>query len=84
MMKSRILPALALMLAASGALASGDAKMDDATKAQIRTMLTEQGYDVRSIQMEDGEIEVYALKDGRKLELYLDAALKIVREKQGD
>ena len=83
-MKTRILPALVLLLAATAASASSEGKVDEATQAQIRTALTEQGYDVRSIQREDGMIEVYAMKDGHKLELYLDASLKIVREKQDD
>ncbi|MCA0919754.1 PepSY domain-containing protein [Pseudooceanicola nanhaiensis] len=61
----------------TAALASG--RPDDATKAQITEKLSAEGYEVRRIGMEDGMIEVYALKDGKKLELYLDDALNIAR-----
>lgn len=77
--------ALALALALAGpALASDEAAVPEATQTQIRTKLTAEGYDVRSIQMEEGEIEVYAVKDGKMLELYLDAALNVVRTKAED
>ncbi|MBY6089460.1 PepSY domain-containing protein [Pseudooceanicola sp. 502str34] len=65
------------LVTASAAFASG--MPDDATKAQITEKLTAEGYEVRRIDMEDGMIEVYALKDGKKLELYLDEALNIAK-----
>ena len=43
-----------------------------------------EGYKVRKIDMEDGMIEAYVLKDGQRLELYLDAALNVVRSKIDD
>lgn len=52
------------------------------TKAAITQKLQSEGYEVRKIKREDGMVEVYALKDGQMLELYLDAAMKIVRVKQ--
>lgn len=61
-----------------------DMRLDDARKAEITTLLTEQGYEVRRIDAEDGMIEVYALKDGKRLELYLDSDLKVVRTKGED
>jgi hypothetical protein len=51
---------------------------------KIETMLKEQGYDVRKVQMEDGKYEAYALKDGKKFEIYLDADLKITDTKESD
>ncbi|MCB1335687.1 MAG: PepSY domain-containing protein [Roseivivax sp.] len=78
---TRIL-ALALALAAAPVFASTDLTLDQAKMDEIRATLTEQGYDVRKIDVEDGMIEVYALKDGKKLELYLDETLKIVRTKE--
>ncbi|SLN16488.1 PepSY domain-containing protein [Roseisalinus antarcticus] len=81
--KFSLATAVLVALSGSAALASGGA-LDDATKEQIRTTLTEQGYEVRSIGMEDGEIEVYAIKDGERLELYLDEALNIVRGQPED
>ena len=43
-----------------------------------------QGYDVRKIEIEDGEIEVYALKDGKRLEIYLNPDLSVNRIKTND
>lgn len=76
----RILTPLALAATlAMPAFASDALKLDDATEAQIRTTLTEDGYDVRKIQVEDGLYEAYATKDGHKYEVYLDASLKVVK-----
>lgn len=73
---------IALTLCASAAFASTDLSQD--RQEEIRTTLTAQGYDVRKIDSEDGLIEVYALKDGARIELYLDADLNIVRTKIDD
>ena len=71
--------ALALALSAGAARADDDA-LDPAKEAEIRAMLVEQGYEVRSVGMEDGRIEVYAVKDGELLELYLNDDLTIIDE----
>lgn len=42
------------------------------TESQVRAALVDLGYDVRKIEREDGAIEAYAVKDGRKAELYVD------------
>ena len=55
---------------------------DAATQAKITEQLTAAGYQVRKIDREDGMIEVYAVKDGKMYELYLDADLKIVKTKE--
>ncbi len=55
---------------------------DAATQAKITEQLTAEGYEVRKIDSEDGMIEVYAVKDGKMYELYLDADLKIVKSKE--
>jgi len=39
---------------------------------QIRASLAAQGYEVTKYERERGEIEVYALKDGRRYELKID------------
>lgn len=70
--------ALAMILPATAALASGGVVADD-VQDQIRTLLTDQGYEVRSIQMEDGAYEAYAMRDGARFEIYLDDSLTIVR-----
>ena len=44
------------------------------TEAEVRQMLTADGYEVRKVETEDGKIEAYALKDGKKLEVYIDAS----------
>lgn len=52
--------------------------------AQIRATLTGQGYEVRKTDTEDGKIEVYAVKEGKKLEIYVDpttGAVTKVKEK---
>lgn len=42
---------------------------------QLRKQLTDQGWDVRSIDREDGCLEVYALDaDGKRVEAYFDPA----------
>ena len=51
---------------------------------EVKASLASLGYEVRKGEMEDGMIEVYALKDGKRYELYLDAALQIVRTKIDD
>ena len=78
MTKLGLLTAAFLALAVP-ALAETEAALDAATEARVKTELTAQGYEVRSVGIEDGMIEVYAVKDGKMLELYLDADLKIVR-----
>lgn len=74
-----LLTAAFLVLAAPAAFAEGE-MIDAATQDKVTTELTAQGYDVRKVGMEDGMIEVYAVKDGKTYELYLDEALKIVKQ----
>lgn len=77
----RILPAaLALALALPAvALASSDEQIPQDTQAAIRTLLEAQGYEVRQIESEDGLYEAYALKDGERYEIYINADMQIVR-----
>ena len=75
---------IAATLAAPMAYASSKTRISEEQQNQIRTRLTEQGYDVRKIDSEDGQIEVYVIKDGKKLELYLDQNLEITRTKTDD
>ncbi len=72
--------ALTLSLALSGSLAhaADEASLTDAKKAEITALLVAQGYEIRSIQIEDGLYEVYAIKDGATAELYLDDNLNLV------
>lgn len=42
------------------------------TMDEVKTTLTEMGYEVRKAEMEDGELEVYFIKDGKMGEVYVD------------
>ncbi|MFO7919713.1 PepSY domain-containing protein [Rhodobacteraceae bacterium W635] len=76
--------ALALVLPASTAFASGDGVVSAEMQTQIRTLLSEKGYEVRSIEMEDGMYEAYALRDGNRYEVYIDRDMRIVRTEMDD
>jgi hypothetical protein len=76
--------AVSLALLAQPVLASSDQPVSQETEQAVRAKLTEQGYDVRQIKMEDGGLEVYAIKDGVKMELYLDKDMNITRTKADD
>ena len=85
MLKTLIPAALALSFAvAPAAFASDYGKLSDETRTQITQKLTAEGYEVRKIKTEDGLYEAYALKDGQKFEIYLDAQLNVVRTKIDD
>jgi hypothetical protein len=72
----------AVLLAAPAAFASE--KVEPAFKERITAHLAAQGYDVRKVKMEDGRIEIYAVKDGQAMEFYLDGQLNIVKGKDED
>lgn len=44
------------------------------TEAEVKTALTDMGYEVRKSEMEDGRIEVYVVKDAKMGEVYVSAA----------
>jgi hypothetical protein len=71
--------AATMLLPAVGAMASSEVTLTDETKAQITQSLTEQGYEVGKIKIEDGMYEAYAKKDGKKLEIYLNGDLEVVK-----
>ena len=80
--------ALALAITAgSTAYATDDTStlvLDAATTDQITTMLTTDGYEVRKVEIEDGMYEAYAMKDGQRIEVFLDKELNIVKTKIDD
>jgi hypothetical protein len=81
--KALIATALAsLLLATPQAMASN--KIDPALKEKVTAQMTAEGYDVRKVKMENGLIEVYAVKDGKTLEVYLDDKLQVVKTNSGD
>ncbi len=76
---------LALSLGAAAplpALASDYEYVSAELRQRITQKLTAEGYEIRRIESEDGLIEVYAIKDGQLLELYLDGELNIVLVKR--
>lgn len=75
---------LALGLAGLPALASDYERLKPETAAEIRSRLSAEGYDVRKIEAEDGQIEVYAVRDGKRYELYLDRDLNVRNRKTDD
>lgn len=81
---TRLIPLLfvASLALPGAAFASPDMALNDDTQAQIRTILEAEGYEVRSIQTEDGMYEAYTTRDGQRFEIYLDASFAIVRTVQ--
>ena len=64
--------------------ALAEESVDATTQDKLTKLLTDQGYEIRRIDAEDGLIEVYALKDGHKLEIYFDKDLKQVEVREMD
>ncbi len=78
--------ALALALVASPVIAQEVAPGDrlGTDVGAIATALSELGYEVRKTEREDGKVEVYAVRDGRRFEIYVDpetGAVTRVKEK---
>jgi len=75
---------LAAALALPVSFAAASSELDGATLGksadEVKSTLTAQGYEVRKIENEDGKIEAYALKDGKKFEIYVDPASGNVTE----
>ncbi|MBP0483054.1 PepSY domain-containing protein [Sagittula salina] len=71
--------ALVTMLAMPALASEGTLMLDEGMKAKITQTLTDQGYEVRKIQIEDGAYEAYAIKGGKTYEIYMDRDLKILR-----
>ena len=70
----RKLAIIALMTLASPALAE-DVTMNSVlgtTLDEVQASLTAMGYEVRKAEMEDGQIEVYFIRDGQMGEVYVN------------
>ena len=76
--------ALAIALGSLAHASDDDMGVDQATLQKINSHLTEQGYDVRKIEREDGLYEAYAVKDGDRYEIYLDSTLEVVKTERDD
>ncbi len=67
----------AVLIAAPAAFASD--KIDLTLQEKVTAQLTGQGYDVRKIKKEGGQLEAYVVKDGKAVVLILDDKLNIVK-----
>lgn len=75
--------ALPLNLAAASADLAG-AELGKSAE-EITAALTEQGYEVRKVETEDGMLEAYALKDGKRYEIYVDGSTgKVTKVEEED
>lgn len=81
--------ALTLAIATGAAMAAASDKgstlaADDARAVAISELLTSQGYEVQKIETEGTGFEAYALKDGTRWEIELNADLAIVETERDD
>ncbi|MCI5040398.1 MULTISPECIES: PepSY domain-containing protein [Donghicola] len=81
-MFKKTLTALALVSTVATAAFASDVILNDENTAKIRSMLTEQGYEVGKIKLEDGLYEAYARKDGMKYEVFMNGAFEVVKVKE--
>ena len=69
------------LVSAKAETAKVTGKPDAAVTEQITAKLAEDDYEVRKVETEDGLYEAYALKNGEKSEIFMDADLNVVRTK---
>lgn len=72
----------ATALSVSIAQAGERLQLNAEVKQRINASLTEQGYQVGKIKIEDGLYEAYVKKDGMRFEVFLDSDMNIVRVKE--
>lgn len=81
-------PAFAAALAIPLAFAAASPDLKGAqlgkTADEITASLKDQGYEVRKVETEDGLLEAYALKDGKRYEVYVDPATGMVTKVEED
>jgi Peptidase propeptide and YPEB domain len=66
------------LFSAGSALAEGDAP-DAALQETLTAQMLAEGYEVRKMQIEEGMIEVYAIKDGATFEMYYGEDLALIK-----
>jgi DNA-dependent RNA polymerase auxiliary subunit epsilon len=84
MLKTLTAAALFTALLSPVVHASEGVTLNAETEQAVRQVLTDQGYEVAKIKTEDGLFEAYARKDGKRLEVFLDASYAIVRTEIDD
>ena len=72
----------ATALSVSIAQAGERLQLNAEVKQRINASLTERGYQVGKIKIEDGLYEAYVKKDGMRLEVFLDSDMNVVRVKE--
>lgn len=72
MIRMTLAAALAALALAGTAQALERGDTLGTTADSVRQALAEQGFDVRKVENDDGKLEAYALKDGKRLEIYVD------------
>lgn len=77
MRKFLIAAAMLIAVPAFAAEVVKDAKLGT-TMDEVKTSLIDMGYEVRKVQMEDGEIEAYAVMDKKLSEVFVDPATGLV------
>ncbi|HUS53440.1 MAG TPA: PepSY domain-containing protein, partial [Thermohalobaculum sp.] len=70
--------ALALPLSFAAASSELDGVIVGKTADEITSSLVAQGYEVKKVKPEDGMLEAYALKDGKRYEVYVDTTTGMV------
>ncbi len=92
-MKNLIITAASILTfaAAMPAYASDDAHCGTADRSSwmseeaLKMKATEMGYDVKKVKVEEGCFEIYAIKDGKRVEAYLHpVTAEIIRVKSDD
>ncbi|PFG63294.1 YpeB-like protein with putative protease inhibitory function [Thioclava sp. ES.031] len=82
-MKYLMLIAASATIAAASTLPAlaegGEGAVAPAKEQKLAAELKNQGYDVRRMEMEDGYIEVYAMKDGKRAQLFFNSKLQQVK-----
>lgn len=73
--------ALPLGLAAAAEMVGAQAGK---TADEVKASLTAQGYEVRKVEREDGKLEAYAVKNGKRLEIHVDPATGAVTRVEED
>jgi hypothetical protein len=77
--------ALALPLSLAAASADLDGASVGKTAEEITASLMAQGYEVKKVKPEDGMLEAYALKDGKRYEVYVNTTTgKVAKVKEED
>jgi hypothetical protein len=84
MLKKLATPLVAALMLSGAAFAAGTVELTDENTTQIETLLTEQGYEVAKIKIEDGMYEAYAKKDGQRYEVFLNGDFEIVKAELND